>query len=235
MAHLVINSTPVRETDNPLGLHDPLTLDDLIRIEKALEDGTVEGSEADRLRAIHEEESAKLRAAIAPAIEQITAPFKDIGSKFKEQMFTGLLPERLAEFGKLSESIANFGGAARVLEDFKPLGKLALPGTDYSDLVGSLDSTLGTLGAEAHPSFLPMVEPLERAVLDQGATLDQIRAGIEEVAQLADAQRLVITELLHQLQDGGKDERRRHRMTICLGVIALLIPTVLSVISLLKG
>ena len=55
------------------GLHDPLTMDDLMRIERALHEGTVAGAERDRLQAIYDREAAPLKelgqkmAAIATA------------------------------------------------------------------------------------------------------------------------------------------------------------------------
>lgn len=58
---------------DPFGLHDPLTMGDLIRIENALHEGTVAGAERDRLQAIYDSEAAPLKelgqkmAAIATA------------------------------------------------------------------------------------------------------------------------------------------------------------------------
>ena len=61
---------------DPFGLHEPITMGDLKRIEAALADGTVAGSEAERLRKILNDENEKFRAWLQPVQERLANSFK---------------------------------------------------------------------------------------------------------------------------------------------------------------
>ncbi|MDQ6839668.1 MAG: hypothetical protein M3137_15410, partial [Actinomycetota bacterium] len=79
MPHKTFHIEPARLVEgNPFGLHDPLTLGDLEWIKQALADGSVTGAEAERLRAIRDDESAKLAEAFKGITSNLTAQFGDV-------------------------------------------------------------------------------------------------------------------------------------------------------------
>ena len=56
---------------DPFGLHDPITLDDLERIDQALADGTVEGAEETRIAAIRDEANELWDRSLARLQDQL--------------------------------------------------------------------------------------------------------------------------------------------------------------------
>jgi hypothetical protein len=93
MPNKTFHVEPARQVEgDPFGLHDPLTMDDLERIERALADGSVTGAHAERLRAIRDDESARFAEAFKAITARLTAQFGnilggiDVGPKFADLM-----------------------------------------------------------------------------------------------------------------------------------------------------
>ncbi len=102
--HKSFHLAPAEPIDgDAFGLHEPLTLGDVERIEKALADGSVTGAEADRLRAIRDRESAKLTEAFAGITTMLNDHFGDalskvdLGPKLADLMPTVDLGPKLAD------------------------------------------------------------------------------------------------------------------------------------------
>jgi hypothetical protein len=192
-------------------------------VEEGLKAGTVEGEEAESLRAIHDAETAKLWDAIAPAIEAISAPFKDIGTKAAASLARSLaLPtNQFAGIGKLDEQLAGLGRADEALR--KSLSGLVTPPV-----------VSAALPVEPLLAF-PSVPPLDTAVIHQGSTLEEIRTGISELVGVVEAEHLLMAEQLRQAEEGAQEERRRYQVNIRLALIGLVASNAISVIiALLK-
>ena len=132
----IIHITPARLlADDPFGLHEPLTFDDLERIEQALAEGTVSGAEADRLRAIRDEESAELAEAFRGITNTLSAHFGEVFPKFDiGPKYTDLFPK--LDLGlDLTDVFPKFDIGSKYTDLFP---KLDL-GLDLTDVLPKLD------------------------------------------------------------------------------------------------
>jgi len=164
MAHKTFHIKPAKLIEgDPFGLHEPLTFGDLERIEQALADGSVTGAEAGRLRAIRDDESAKLAEAFKGITANLTAHYGDV-------------------LGKV-----NFG--SNIVElmpkiDLGPGLAAMMPKVDVAKLLG--DVTRGRFDPlvslpDISPMFeLPSVDGLD---LDPSMFVDERPAHMQELAE----------------------------------------------------
>lgn len=85
----------VSETDDPFGLHQPITLGDLERIEAALKNGDVEGEEAERLRSIYDTTMAEFRAKVLSGLAPLHHRLQEIAAGFVLALTRQAIPKPL--------------------------------------------------------------------------------------------------------------------------------------------
>ena len=108
MPHKTFQVKPARLVEgDAFGLHDPPTVHDLERIERALADGSVQATEAERLRAIRGKALCDLTQRLQPAFEQLSRSlevvFASILDQFASIDWSRLMPGvDTAALGKLA-------------------------------------------------------------------------------------------------------------------------------------
>lgn len=185
----IIHITPARLLeDDPFGLHEPLTFDDLERIEQALAEGTVSGAEADRLRAIRDEEPAELAEAFRGIINTLSAHFGDVFPKFDiGPKYTDLFPK--LDLGlDLTDVLPKLDIGRKYTADLFP--KLDI-GLDVSALLPKADFAQMLCDAPRSPidTLIPLPDSTQERCwssiesLDLNLFVDQRPAHMEQLAE----------------------------------------------------
>lgn len=188
MPHKTFHVMPAKLIDgDPFGLHEPPTLRDLERIEQALADGSVTGAEADRLRAIRDEESAELTQAFRGITKTLNAHFGDVLTKMDMGSKYADLRPKFVMGPKIADLLPKSDFAPKIADllpktDFAPKIADLLPKIEFASLLGDLARPqLGSLvlSPDATPKFeLSAIEPLDFKLL-----VDERPAHMEELAE----------------------------------------------------
>lgn len=153
---------------DPFGLHDPLTLQDIVRIERALADGSIEGVEAERLRTIYQEHQREFAKALAPAVKVLTDSIPRI------DVFAMLPKVDLSEpLRSVQEAVSR-----PLVESFKSIGAAT-----YSPAVRSVPHLELPAGAlvNHHPANMEALAGRQVAALDElCAHVDALTASVVE-------------------------------------------------------